>query len=610
MSHPRGKRLLVFAIASVLTAVACHDEEVVGPRMKFPHVLYDSRNKPFGEFDLQIPSDNSWPSYGALALTSTSINLPANQWVVLTVTGGVELQISSLCSNYPDCPATATHAGQTIDALGLYPSILKVSLSGAGYANIPLYYDDQNVPTALVWSGSGGVLSASRSGIQDGVGCYSPWPAPGTGITGCPPPNGTDIWFFANAYTMAGSQSLTAALVDPLVVHGTPTTIHPGDSVTFTANLVASIYKNGNTWTWVAGEVGNEQQDDITTDPPSGGVLVGCNASPCVYAPSQSGRMYVQSTDYYGHPMRGSSEYIAINSGKFRVTADPSYVTSGGIMASRVRASIRASESGSGSTVTFQASTDDQSSLAIQSWSYQPDSSTQGASSPCSPADNPCVTDVEQSGTMFVTATIDGKQELASAHVTVGPCPTTGDSVLDSPGVIDSLKAALLRSHPEATPGTGMMTELGGVVWRRRNGTFFLTSLTPLSTTECGITLPGAPYVPPPSETGSTVIANWHTHPSHDSTDVYGCPPNNGVVRAQHLGDGHPVPLAAPRSNGGGSDDDWDGTDANAAPNYVIDSDGDIWRLDPGTAPSDRKNNSNHWTWNHDSAGCAVRVIP
>ena len=454
LRNRRGRLLVTAAVSAVLTALACHDD-VVGPMEKSPHTLGDSRNQTFAEFDLNIPPDNSYPTYGALPVTTTSVSLPPNQWVVLTVTGGVTLAISSLCNSYPDCPGAASHAGQTIDALGIYPSALRVQLSGAGYSNIPLSYGADSVPTALVWSGNGGVISASRGGIQDGVSCYSPWRDPNTGLTGC----GVDIFFFAYAYTMMGTQTLKAAVVDPIVVHGTPTTIHPGDSVTFTATLAGSTYQNGNVWTWVAGEVGNQQQNELTNDPPSGGVRVGCNLSPCVYAPTQSGRMYVQSTDYYGHPMRGSSEYIAINAGKFQVTATPSTVVAGGggVFASKqgpskpssalgARMSVRHSDVGSPSTVTFLASTTDNSSFAIQSWSYQPDVGGPGVSSPCAPGVNPCVFDVSQSGTMFVTATINGTTQLASAHVSVIDCPI-GDSLFDNANVRDSVFEQFKRTN-------------------------------------------------------------------------------------------------------------------------------------------------------------------
>lgn len=605
----------MITIAAVLTAVACHDDEVVGPRARTPHPFTDSRNKPIGEYDLQIPSDNSWPSYGALALTSTSISLPENQWVVLTITGGVELQISSLCSNYPDCPATATHSGQTIDALGLWPSWLQVRVSGAGYANIPFYYDDQSVPTALVWSGSGGVLSASRNGIQDGVGCYSPWPDPNTGITGCPPPNGTETWFFAYAYTMTGEQSLEAAVVDPLVVHGTPTSIHPGDSVTFTATLVQSMYKNGNTWTWVAGEVGNQQQDEITNDPPSGGVNVGCNASPCVYAPTQSGRMYVQSTDYYGHPMRGSSEYIAINSGKLRLTASPNVIGADtGILASRVHHSVtslgqppigasfsaRRDETGTGTTVEFLASTSDHSSFTIQAWSFQPDSAALGTSTPCSPSANPCVTAIAQPGTMFVTALIGGNQELASAHVQL-LCPTVGDSILDAPGIVDALKLALEASNPNAEPGTGVKHEQLGGIFRRQDGTYFTVPANDPSATECHTNPMLVSQAPPPGEDSATFVALYHTHPSKTWEPVYGCYSDSLFDYAQYKGEPNKkIPLADPDHNGGGSPGDW-GTTNQGFHQYIINKNGHIWHLVPNSLPD-----TNHleYSWKKSSS-CA-----
>jgi hypothetical protein len=629
VSNRRGRCLVIATASAVLTALACHDD-IVGPMERSPHALGDSRNQTFGEFDLNIPPDNSYPTYGALALETTSITLPPNKWVVLTVTDGVRLAISSVCNGYPDCPGTATHAGQTIDALGIYPSSLQVHLSGAGYSNIPLSYDDHYVPTALVWSGSGGVISASRGGIQDGVSCYSPWRDPNTGLTGC----GVDIFFFANAYTMTGTQTLKAALVDPIVVHGSPTTIHPGDSVTFTATLAGSTYQNGNVWTWVAGEVGNQQQDELTNDPPSGGVRVGCNLSPCVYAPTQSGRMYVQSTDYYGHPMLGSSEYIAINSGQLHLVATPN-VLGPPVLASRTQnfqqtaapyapstkpaasektasraespkqkslgtnALVQHDETESGTAVTFLASTYDSSSITVQSWSYQPDSAALGSSTPCTASDNPCVYNVEQSGTMFVTALVGGKQELASAHV-MFPCPTVGDSVLDAPGIVDDLKAALAASNPNAVPGTGVKKEHLGAIFRWADGSYFTIPYDDPTATECASDASVIDTVPP---SGATFVAIYHTHPSGWHQPTYGCDPNKIYPYAQYKGQPNAVvPYAVPDSLGGGSPADWAYTNAHHLEQYTINKDGHIWHLKPGMDPLTSKLK---YTWKKNSS-CAT----
>jgi hypothetical protein len=275
-------------------------------------------------------------------------------------------------------------------------------------------------------------------------------------------------------------------------------------------------------------------------------------------------------------------------------------------------ASVQHDETESGTTVSFLASTYDNSSITVQSWSYQPDSAALGASTPCDASDNPCEVDVTQPGTMFVTALVDGTQQIASAHVQ-SPCDsTTGDSVLDAPGVVDALKTAFYASNPDAEAGTGVKHEELGAIFRRPDGTYFTVRTDDPNATECAADPHLISRTPPAGEDSATFVAIYHTHPTKWPQPTYGCPPVGGVEYAQNKyeTDKH-APGAYPDNPklGGGSPSDWDYTNGeplNGVPtgplvvDYVINSN-HIWKLVPGTTP---QNNHLKYKWKKNSS-CA-----
>ena len=62
--------------------------------------------------------------------------------------------------------------------------------------------------------------------------------------------------------------------------------------------------------------------------------------------------------------------------------------------------------------------------------------------------------------------------------------------------------------------------------------------------------------------------------------------------------------------NGGGSNADWTSGTSDGFPMYVITKDGRIYRLDPDTPRSARKNNPNKWDLNDPAGpGCATRIL-
>ena len=103
-------------------------------------------------------------------------------------------------------------------------------------------------------------------------------------------------------------------------------------------------------------------------------------------------------------------------------------------------------------------------------------------------------------------------------------CPPTGDSLLDSQAVRDSLVAILQRSNPDSAPGSGHKVERGGAIWQRPDGTRFATEVGPplALQSECTYELANPAGIPAP-EPGVFVVAGFHTHPQLTNEQAYGC---------------------------------------------------------------------------------------
>jgi hypothetical protein len=83
---------------------------------------------------------------------------------------------------------------------------------------------------------------------------------------------------------------------------------------------------------------------------------------------------------------------------------------------------------------------------------------------------------------------------------------------------------------------------------------------------------------------------------------VYGCPPStSGIKQAQHLNDGFHVPTVTPNKNGGGSAADWKAT-IDGPDDYIINSEGVVWKLPHGLPESQWTNNKNKWRWDFSGA--------
>jgi hypothetical protein len=168
-------------------------------------------------------------------------------------------------------------------------------------------------------------------------------------------------------------------------------------------------------------------------------------------------------------------------------------------------------------------------------------------------------------------------------------CPPTGDPVLDEKEIRDSLLSYLAQSRPDLNSAVGKK-EYGGYVYRRDDGTHFLTLENLATATDCGFVLPAGS---PPSILGATYAGKtWHTHPSFDGDRLYGC-------RGTKPGD--IVKAVRDPKYGGGSPKDWAGADNSGSQFSVIGLDKKtplekkLYRLDPGTPESAWGSNPNRW---------------
>lgn len=185
------------------------------------------------------------------------------------------------------------------------------------------------------------------------------------------------------------------------------------------------------------------------------------------------------------------------------------------------------------------------------------------------------------------------------------PCPPSQDPVLDQQSIRDSLIAAFNRSNPASAPGTGARKEHAGAVWKQSDGSYVAVDYTDLAnSTECYNSMTSDP--PPPPSPGDSLVALYHTHPSSTTEPLYGCANIPGMPHhPQFVGDTGIPDQPIGNTNGGGSDQDWLQAASHGVPEYIINKDGTVWRLDPSRfVPKwEWPNNPNHWDWNSDQ-GC------
>jgi hypothetical protein len=178
------------------------------------------------------------------------------------------------------------------------------------------------------------------------------------------------------------------------------------------------------------------------------------------------------------------------------------------------------------------------------------------------------------------------------------PCAPSGDPVLDSKVVRDALIAGLAASGPDLP--YLQRKELGGVIWRLADGTYFVEDVPNLYTgarVTCAYYL-GTAHGPPG---GGTPVAVWHTHPHLPGDIAYNCLAGDPVSGAKPY-------VVNPLLNGRGSPKDW-GSATPEYPVYVIHKLREIARLDYGVAEGDQKKNQNVWTIGNDSRACLTKKL-
>jgi hypothetical protein len=239
----------------------------------------------------------------------------------------------------------------------------------------------------------------------------------------------------------------------------------------------------------------------------------------------------------------------------------------------------------------------------VTNWEWRAEDGTAGQTVPCSPSSNPCSTVVKESGTMTVTALVNGFEQTKSVKVEVIPCPT-GDPILDNEALRNQLMAAMARSNPDSTPESMKRREVGGLIFRSVDDLgvtryYFKEAPSYKSQTPCLNDWDGFSGNHP----DDMAVAVFHTHPNAPGEMVYGCP---GKDAAQFPGDPgkKPKQVGDASKTGGGSVEDWNATDGWGYTQYVMTKNGLISRLDLKTPKPKRASNPNMWNWKNSVIGC------
>lgn len=139
--------------------------------------------------------------------------------------------------------------------------------------------------------------------------------------------------------------------------------------------------------------------------------------------------------------------------------------------------------------------------FTVQNWQWIPDSGA--ASTPCSPGVIACTKTLTSSGTMWVTALLNGEIQTSSVHVRV-LCQFTGDSLLDNYPLLDAMRNAWAGSCQ------GSPNERKEWVWTVEcdsGGICYAEWWVEPDATPCRTVLPNYPTG------GRRRIAEGHTHP-------------------------------------------------------------------------------------------------
>jgi hypothetical protein len=272
-----------------------------------------------------------------------------------------------------------------------------------------------------------------------------------------------------------------------------------------------------------------------------------------------------------------------------------------------------------GDTDTFDAHGN--GATIVKGWAFSPDSAPSSEASvgsawgSCSPDVSTCTNVVSQSGTVSVIATVNGTLLTARLHISVVPCPIEGESALNDPAVRHDLMILMQRSGWWLTPGdgiapgdsVGLKRERAGDIYRRPDGSYYFSEDTQAWSTECRLERSGMVTRHSPDD---VKVADVHTEPTEKGWFMYGCGPDYFTHELAKRGPWDSTRTRLPRRGnveltGGGSLADWIAVrdlPENAGPiplvdGYVLNADGQIWKLPKEKLRDDTQWLSNNASW-------------
>lgn len=410
---PRRAMLLVLAGASALVLASCEDGIFPPEEQRDEIERRRSHTSPpdvSGSANIPVPETNT-DNTGYVPWFSTGIALPERVWIEVRVSGTITLDANpEYTENYCSDPSCTPYAGRTVSPVGIDGGSwlrvgVRVVMSDGQQIEPKLYLVPGSETDAhvFVWLTTPGVLHVNRWGVTGGGSCWFNRPPgyPGPG----PCPGGTD-YHQAGAYTMSGAQTVTVEAVPPAEVHARRTWFQPGDTITFDAEVAGTLVSL--VWSFAEG-------DTLPKASMKPNILRPCPDLhlTCRYAPRAPGRMYITVLTSGQNVHQGAfSQVVRIGEPPpLRLDAVPSELEF------------------AGQEAVFTAAAEGAGSLEIVEWAWTvADAQIAPLTQTCTAGVNPCETAVYESGTMTVSARVDGVPDTASATVTA---PTAGPLKLD-----------------------------------------------------------------------------------------------------------------------------------------------------------------------------------
>ena len=491
----RSRHRMVCGLALALSRVvnACAHDRVTAPGSRNPGSgpPAERNSTVLGSAPIPIPATNTndatvpccFTKSGAEPMTGTGLTVPAGSFFRVRVDGSITVSTN---------PAhQSAYPGATYDNDGSYGPggtgrnnwDLLVLLQGHytdGSGTKPLSFPNQQSGTSAPDSAMTYVLHTSKElEVQAG----------GAGVSGVS--NGSSG--IIGMYTLSSAQTVTVEiLTDALRLMATPTRVHPGNNVTFTASVDDGSPMNVSAW-------------HFRPDSGSGGAGDCWWYNPCTTSISRSGTMWVIASIDGG--VDSTSAHVTVYS-NFTLSVDKSAIT--------YRDSLPFD------SVTFAPKLDGATATASR-WRWVPDDTSSRASVSCSAGTSKCTGAVFASGTMWAYVdSISGRGDSASAHVTVN-CGT-GDDILDVPIVRLAAESIWTLSGADSS-NIDIRRERMAFIYRDTSSGAVITVIAGLdpAATPCstGSTEPN----PRPG----TLIASIHVHPFAvgDSLPA-SCPPRAG----------------------------------------------------------------------------------